>query len=82
MDAQNEFQRARRRATISRLISRLRLEPDDVGVVLPYEEVISALGFVSEHRTGLHVVQLDAIVGSVGGAGTRPALPADLEPVA
>ncbi|MBV8216877.1 MAG: ParB N-terminal domain-containing protein [Solirubrobacterales bacterium] len=65
MDAQNDFQRARRRATIGRLISRLRGEPDDVGVVLPYEEVISALGFVSEQRAGLHVVQLDAIVGSV-----------------
>jgi len=65
MDAQHDFQRARRRATIGRLISRLRGEPDDVGVVLPYEEVISALGFVSEHRAGLRVVQLDAIVGSV-----------------
>ena len=65
MDAQHDFQRARRRATIGRLITRLRGEPDDVGVVLPYEEVISALGFVSEHRTGLHVVQLDAIVGSM-----------------
>ena len=65
MDAQNDFQRARRRATIGRLISRLRGEPDDVGVVLPYEEVISALGFVSEQRAELHVVQLDAIVGSV-----------------
>jgi len=65
MDAQHDFVRARRRATIARLISRLRGEPDDVGVVLPYEEVIAALGFVSEHSTGLHVVPVDAIVGSV-----------------
>jgi hypothetical protein len=65
MDAQNDFQRARRRATIAGLVSRLRGEPGDVGVVLPYEEVIAALGFVSEHRTGMHVVQVDAIVGSV-----------------
>ena len=65
MDAQHDFQRARRRATIARLIGRLRGEPDDVGVVLPYEEVIDALGFVSEHSVGLHVVPLDAIVGSV-----------------
>ncbi len=65
MDAQHDFQRARRRATITRLIGRLRGEPDDVGVVLPYEEVIDALGFVSEHSAGLHVVPLDAIVGSV-----------------
>ena len=34
-------------------------------MVLPYEEVIDALGFASEHRTGLHVVPLGAIVGSV-----------------
>jgi hypothetical protein len=65
LDAQHDFQRARRRATIARLIARLRGEPDDVGVVLPYEEVIAALGFVSERRVGLTVVQLDAIVGSV-----------------
>jgi hypothetical protein len=65
MDAQHDFLRARRRATTAKLIARLRGEPSDVGVVLPYEEVIDALGFVSEHRTGLHVVPLDAIVGSV-----------------
>jgi hypothetical protein len=65
LDAQHDFVRARRGATIARLIARLRGEPDDVGVVLPYEEVIEALGFVSEHSTGLHVVPLDAIVGSV-----------------
>jgi hypothetical protein len=65
MDAQHDFVRARRRATIARLIARLRGEPDDVGLVFPYEEVIDALGFVSEHSAGLAVVQLDAIVGSV-----------------
>jgi hypothetical protein len=65
MDAQHDFVRARRRATIAALVARLRGEPNDVGVVLPYEEVIAALGFVGEQRTGLHVVPLDAIVGSV-----------------
>src|SRR5580704_5638687 len=65
MDAQHDFQRARRRATIARLIARLRGEPNDVGVVLPYEEVFAALGFVSEHSPGLHLVPLDSIVGSV-----------------
>jgi len=65
MDAQHDFIRARRGATIAKLMARLRGEPGDVGVVLPYEEVIDALGFVSEHRTGLHVVALDVIVGSV-----------------
>ncbi len=65
LDAQHDFQRARRRATIAKLVARLRGEPNDVGVVLPYEEVIAALGFVSERRVGLTVVPLDAIVGSV-----------------
>lgn len=64
-DAQHDFMRARRRATVARLAARLRGEPDDVGVILPYEEVIEALGFVSEHRVGLRVVAIDAIVGTV-----------------
>ncbi len=66
LDAQHDFMRARRRATIAKLVARLRGEPDDVGVVLPYEEVIEALGFVSERSAGLKVVPLDQIVGSVG----------------
>ncbi len=65
VDAQHDFIRARRRATVAKLIARLRGEPDDVSVVLPYEEVIDALGFVSEHSVGFRVVPLDAIVGSV-----------------
>jgi hypothetical protein len=65
LDAQHDFLRARRRAAIAKLIARLRGEPDDVGVVLPYEEVIEALGFVSERFVGLQVVPLDQIVGSV-----------------
>lgn len=65
VDAQHDFLRARRRAAIAKLIARLRGEPDDVGVVMPYEEVIEALGFVSEHSIGLQVVRLDQIVGSV-----------------
>jgi hypothetical protein len=66
LDAQHDFIRARRRATVAKLVARLRGEPDDVGVVLPYEEVIQALGFVSERSAGLQVVALDQIVGSVG----------------
>jgi uncharacterized ParB-like nuclease family protein len=66
VDAQHDFLRARRRATIAKLSARLRGEPGDVSVVLPYEEVIEALGFASEHSVGLTVVPLDQIVGSVG----------------
>jgi hypothetical protein len=65
IDAQHDFLRARRRAALAKLIARLRGEPDDVGIVLPYEEVVDALGFVSERFVGLRVVSLDRIVGSV-----------------
>jgi hypothetical protein len=65
LDAQHDFLRARRRATIAKLAARLRGEPDDVGVILPYEEVIGALGFAGERSIGLRVVRLDAIVGTV-----------------
>jgi hypothetical protein len=65
VDAQHDFLRARRRATVARLVARLRGEPDDVGVILPYEEVIQALGFKSEHSLGLRVVPLHSIVGTI-----------------
>jgi hypothetical protein len=65
LDAQTDFLRARRRATLARLAARLRGEPDDVRHVLPYEEVVAALGFVSEHSAGTAVVSLDAIIGTV-----------------
>jgi hypothetical protein len=77
IDAQHDFLRARRRATMARLIARLRREPDDVMVILPYEEVIEALGFESERSLGLQVVPIEHIVGSVDRArdfdrGFRP----------
>jgi hypothetical protein len=65
LDAQNDFLRARRRAAMSRLAARLRGVPDDVRLILPYEEVVDALGFVSERSAGTAVVTLDAIVGTV-----------------
>lgn len=65
VDAQHDFLRARRRATVAKLVARLRGEPDDVNVILPYEEVIHALGFLSERSVGLRVVPLDAIVGTI-----------------
>lgn len=50
---------------LSSLAVRLRLEPDDVQVILPYEEVVAALGFVSERNLGLQVVPIATIVGTV-----------------
>jgi hypothetical protein len=65
LDAQHDFLRARRRAVMGRLAARLRLEPDDVGVILPYDEVLDALGFESERTVGLQVVPISTIVGTV-----------------
>ena len=46
--------------------TRLRLEPDDVEVILPYEEVIEALGFRQRAPAGPPGRRdLDAIVGTV-----------------
>ncbi|MGI9093906.1 MAG: chromosome partitioning protein ParB [Mycobacteriales bacterium] len=64
-DAENDFMHARRREVLSRLANRLRFEPDDVGLVLPYDEVVAALGWQSEHFVGLDVIELDSVVGSM-----------------
>jgi hypothetical protein len=63
-DAQNDFTRARRARLLADIARRLRGEPDDVGMILPYGEVIDALGRIGAHDLGLQVVPLDAIVGS------------------
>lgn len=68
-DAQNDFSRMRRRAVLSRLAGWLRREPDDVSEILPFDEVVAALGRTGEHRLGLQVIDLDTIVGSVDRVG-------------
>jgi hypothetical protein len=67
-DAEDDFQRARRREVLSRIGAWLRREPDDVTFVLPFEEVIAALGREGERQLGLQTVPLSAIVGSVDRA--------------
>ena len=64
-DAQDDFARARRSRMLAELGRRLRFEPDDVGYILPFEEVVDALGRVGETDIGLQRVVLDSIVGSV-----------------
>jgi hypothetical protein len=64
-DAEHDFLRIRRRQVLSRLAGRLRREPDDVSDVLPFDEVVAALGRTGEKRRGLQVIPLDSIVGSV-----------------
>jgi hypothetical protein len=63
-DAQFDFGRARRRRAISQIAARLRRE-SDVNVILPFEEVVAALGRRGERRLGLETIPLDSIVGTV-----------------
>lgn len=51
-DAEHDFLRMRRRQVLSRLAGWLRREPDDVNLVLPFDEVVTALGLVGERRLG------------------------------
>src|SRR4051794_25381988 len=62
-DAQFDFNRQRRRRAVSRLASRLRR--GDVDVILPFEEVVQALGWRGERDLGLQSIDLDSIVGTV-----------------
>jgi hypothetical protein len=64
-DAENDFLRARRQQVLSRLSTWLRREPDDVNIMLPFHEVVDALGYLGESRIGLRVIKLDSIVGTV-----------------
>jgi hypothetical protein len=64
-DVENDFQRARRHQVLARLAQRLRREPDDVNLILPFDEVVAALGRRGERRLGLKTIPLDTIVGTV-----------------
>jgi hypothetical protein len=65
-DAENDFLRLRRRQVLSRLAAWLRREPDDVSEILPFDEVVDALGRTGERRLpGIQIVELESIVGSV-----------------
>ena len=64
-DVENDFLRARRRQVLARLAHRLRREPDDVNLILPFDDVVAALGMTGERHLGLKTVRLDTIVGTV-----------------
>jgi hypothetical protein len=64
-DSRDDFARARRNAVLARLGARLRLREGDVDVLLPFDEVVGALGHRGEQSLGLQTVDLDTIVGSV-----------------
>lgn len=64
-DVENDFSRARRRQVLARLAHRLRREPDDVNLILPFDEVVAALGYEGERPRGLQTIPLDTVVGTV-----------------
>lgn len=64
-DAQDDFLRARRKQAVSRLTRRLALAPDDVDLILPFDEVLAALGRLEERNLGLQTIELDSILGTV-----------------
>lgn len=64
-DAGDDFLRARRRQALARLGRRLQGAPD-VGAILPFDEVVAALGRTGERDAGHQVIELDAIAGTVG----------------
>ena len=64
-DVENDFLRIRRRQVLARLAQRLRRGPDDVNLILPFDEVVAALGMRGERRLGLQTIPLDSIVGTV-----------------
>src|SRR3954469_15448841 len=64
-DAQDDFMRARRRQAVSRLARFLTRERGDIDVILPFDEVVAALGRTGERDLGMHAIPLDSIVGTV-----------------
>jgi len=64
-DVENDFERARRRQVLARLGQRLRREPDDVNLILPFDEVVAELGRRGERSLGLQTIRLESVVGTV-----------------
>jgi hypothetical protein len=64
-DARSAFLRERRRQALSSIAARLRAEPDDISEMLPFEEVVHALGRRGERDLGVRPIPLESIVGTV-----------------
>jgi hypothetical protein len=64
-DVENDFLRMRRRRILAKLAQKLSREPDDVNLILPFDEVVAALGYVGERIAGVKSIKVDAIVGTV-----------------
>jgi hypothetical protein len=64
-DARDDFLRARRRAAMSSVRRRLHGRNATYDVLLPFDEVVAALGRRGESDLGEQVIDVDSVVGSV-----------------
>ena len=64
-DVENDFLRARRHQVLAQLAQRLRRGPDDVNLILPFSDVVAALGIEGERALGLKTIRLSTVVGTV-----------------
>ena len=64
-DARDDFLRARRRAALSAIRRRLHGRNATYDVLLPFDEVVAALGRRGERDLGEQVIDVDSVVGSV-----------------
>jgi hypothetical protein len=63
-DAQFDFGRARRKRALAQIAARMRRD-SDFTAILPFDEVVRALGRRGERYLGLRTIELDSIVGTV-----------------
>ncbi len=68
-DAKDDFDQVRQQEVLARLARWVRRQPSDVNAILPFDEVVAALGRTGERDLGLQAVPLDTIVGTVDRAG-------------
>lgn len=68
-DAQDDFQRARRRQALRRLGRRFERGGADIDLILPFDEVVAELGRTGQRDIGLQMIDLDSVVGTVDRTG-------------
>ncbi|MEA2828823.1 MAG: hypothetical protein QOG43_3262, partial [Actinomycetota bacterium] len=64
-DAKDDFDQARQREVLARFARWVLRQPTDVNAILPFDEVVAALGRVGERDLGLQPIRLDSLVGTV-----------------
>jgi len=67
-DAQDDFLRARRRQAMARLRARAVRRPGDFDLILPFDEVVAALGRTGERDLGIQVIPVASMPTASGSA--------------